>query len=131
VRATVPLLATLTLYTFGCGYADDNPQAARVVAQSYLDAFEHHDAAAICRVSAPEVQAALALGHTSCDAGAAEQLNHPYPHLTTGRTRKVVPAPANNPRYAVEVRGEAGRWIILGRYGSIWRVVDGGAQKAT
>jgi hypothetical protein len=133
VRRAFALIApfAVVLSALGCGYVDDNPQAARVVAQAYLDAFAEHDAAGICRVVAPEVQAALAAGRTSCDAGAEEQLGRSYPRLTVGRTQKVVPAPPNNPRYTVEVRGEPGRWIVVGRYGSTWRVVDGGAPAPT
>jgi hypothetical protein len=125
------VFAAVALSAVGCGYVDDNPRAARVVAQAYLDAFAEHDAAGICRVSAPEVQIALTAGHASCDEGAEERLGHSYPRLSTGRTQKVVPAPSNNPRYAVEVVGQPGRWIVVGRYGSTWRVVDGGAPTAT
>jgi hypothetical protein len=124
----------LTLLAAGaltaCGYPDDNDDAAIVVAQAYLDGWAEGDAADICRVSAPEVQAAFAAGKPSCEAGLAEPLKQRHPHLTTGQVTEVKDAPAGNPRFAVEVKEQPGRIIVVGRYGSIWRVVNGGAPVA-
>ena len=124
MRPVLALIGVLALVGAGCGYKDDNPEAAALVAQTYLDAYTKRDRQAICRVAAPEVQAALAVGHPSCEAGI--QLLSRYPRLKVGRVRKVEPAPPLNPRYAVSVPAEPGREIILGRYGSTWRVVYGG-----
>lgn len=118
------LLATLALVSAACGYVDDNPRAAAIVAQAYLDGFADRDAHAICIVAAPEVQAAWTAGHASCEAG-LEPLGR-YPRLRVGRVRKVVPAPPLNPRFAVEVPAQPGREIEVARYGSTWRVVYGG-----
>jgi hypothetical protein len=107
-----------------CGYEDNNPDAAALVAQVYLDAFTNRDAQAICRVAAPEVQAAWAAGHASCEAG-LEPLGR-YPRLRVGEVRKVVPAPPLNPRFTVAVPAQPGREIEVARYGSTWRVVYGG-----
>jgi hypothetical protein len=114
------LLALLT----GCGYVDDNPLAARIVAQAYLEALRQHDAAAVCRVLAPEVQAAIAAGAT-CEANLPAHWQPTYPKLRLGNVREVA-GPPGNPRFAVTVFGRPGVKIILGRYGSIWHVVDGG-----
>jgi hypothetical protein len=130
-RRWLSALAIGALAATGCGYSDDNDDAAAVVAQAYLDAFAESDAAGICRVSAPEVQAAFAAGKESCEAGLEEPLKHSHPRLSTGRITEVEDAPAGNPRFAVEVPGQPGRVIIVGRYGSIWRVVNGGAPAAT
>lgn len=124
MKHALVLLAAVALIGSGCGYNDNNSDAAALVAQSYLDAYTKRDRQAICRVAAPEVQAALAAGHPSCEAGV--QLLARYPRLKVGRARKVEPAPPLNPRYAVSVEGEPGREIVLGRYGSTWRVVYGG-----
>jgi hypothetical protein len=131
-RLWLTALAIGALAAAGCGYSDENDDAAVVVAQAYLDAFAENDAAGICRVSAPEVAAAFAADKGSCDAGLEEPLRSTqHPRLSTGRVTKVENAPPGNPRFAVEVPGQPGRVIVVGRYGSIWRVVDGGAPAAT
>lgn len=129
MRAVSVLAVALAVGLCGCGYADDNRRAAALVAQVYLDSFAEREPTAICRVLAPEVQGAIASGHPSCEAGLAERLSRPHPRRTTGRVRRIAPPSPDNPRYAVEVRGEPGRWIIVGRYGSTWRVVDGGTPQ--
>jgi hypothetical protein len=124
MKLVLTFIVGLALVGSGCGYKDDNPEAAALVAQSYLDAYTARNRQAICRVAAPEVQAALTVGHPSCEAGI--QLLARYPRLKVGRVRKVEPAPPLNPRYAVAVPAQPGREIVLGRYGSTWRVVYGG-----
>jgi hypothetical protein len=120
-----PLLAAVLLALFaGCGYVDDNPRAVRVVAQAYLDALRSHDAAAVCRVLAPEVQAAIAAGGT-CDGSLPAHWDRTYPALRVGSAREVS-GPSGNPRFEVTVEGRHGIVLTLGRYGSIWRVVGGG-----
>jgi len=124
-RLAALTLVTIVLVGASCGYEDDNPRAAAIVAQAYLDGFADRDASSICRVSAPEVQAAwAAAGNGSCEAG-LEPLGR-YPRLRVGRVRKIDPAPPLNPRYAVAVPAQPGREIEVGRYGSTWRVVYGG-----
>jgi hypothetical protein len=110
-----------------CGYIDDNPRAASKVAQAYLNAFTERDPDAICRVLAPEAQLALAAGKT-CEEGVAQQLARPYPLVTVGDIRPA-PSPFGNPRFAVDVPAQPGRAILVGRYGSIWRVIDGGRTR--
>jgi hypothetical protein len=117
-------ISALALIASGCGYVDDNPRAARVVAQAYLDAYAQHNPSKICRVLAPEVVIAVAAGRT-CEEGLAPQLLQDHPRLRAGRTRKA-PSPPGNPRLFVAVQGQPGREIELGRYGSIWRVINGG-----
>lgn len=118
--------AIFILLCAGCGYADDNPRAAALVAQAYLDAFASRDAAAVCRLVAPEVKGALAAGQ-ACEDGVRPQFKAAASRLVVGRVREI-PAPAVNPRFAVEVSGQPGRFVTVGRYGSIWRVVDGGVR---
>ena len=119
------LAAALCAATAGCGYVDDNPRAAQIVAQEYLDAYSDRDLAAICRVLAPEIVLAVSANRPSCEAGILTLFTGPYPSLTVGPTRKA-PSPPGNPRLFVSVREEPGRMIELGRYGSSWRVINGG-----
>jgi hypothetical protein len=124
MRLASLLVCALGLIAPGCGYVDDNPHAAQVVAQAYLDAYTNKEPAKICRVLAPEVALAVAAGRT-CVEGIAPQLRQEYPRLTAGRTHNA-PSPPGNPRMFVSVREQPGRELVLGRYGSIWRVIDGG-----
>jgi hypothetical protein len=119
------LAAVLCAATVGCGYVDDNPRAAQVVAQAYLDAYTDRDLATVCRVLAPEIVLAVSANRPSCEAGISTLLTGPYPPLTVGSTREA-PSPPGNPRLFVSVREQPGRMIELGRYGSIWRVINGG-----
>jgi len=119
------LAAALCAAIAGCGYHDDNPHAAQVVAQAYLDAHTDRDPATVCRVLAPEIVLAVAANRPSCEAGILLQLAEPHPRLTVGRASEA-PSPPGNPRMFVSVREEPGRMIELGRYGSIWRVIYGG-----
>src|SRR4051812_42164902 len=110
----------------GCGYVDENRSAAQEVAQAYLDAYRAHNPHAVCRILAPETAAALA-GDGTCERAVDAQLTHVYPRLRAGRAHPI-PHPELNPRFAVAVQGEPARSIVVGRYGSIWRVVDGGSN---
>jgi hypothetical protein len=108
-----------------CNHPDDDDHAAAVVAQAYLSAYRRRDASAICGMVAPEVELAIAAGQPSCGVALQSQLAASYPRLSIGATHDV-PSPAGNPRIAVAVREQPGREVLVGRYGSIWRVVDGG-----
>ena len=118
------LAAVLLALLAGCGYVDDNPRAVRIVAQAYLDSLRKHEAAAVCRVLAPEVQAVIAVGGT-CEANLPAHWQRAYPALRVGGVREVA-GPSGNPRFEVTVEGRRGVDLTLGRYGSIWHVVDGG-----
>jgi hypothetical protein len=89
-----------------------------------LDGLKRHDADAVCRVLAPEVQAAIAAGMT-CEAALPGHLHANYPRLEA-RGVYEVPGPPGNPRFNVDVTTRTGLAITVGRYWSIWRVVDGG-----
>lgn len=115
------LLAAALGAAGGCGYHDDNPAAARRVAQAYLDAVAAGDGVATCRVVAADQQGLLAArGGGDCAAGAVA--------LSTSRARRRAGAPTLDvlastpianfdvPRYGM---------LILLRIGSIWRVVAG------
>jgi hypothetical protein len=108
----------------GCGYVDDNSQAVKVVAQSYLDALKRHDPVGVCRVLAPELQAAIGAGG-SCEAAMPGHLLKAYPRLRTGAVHEVH-GPPGNPRFDVAVLARPDVVLTVGRYGSIWRVVGGG-----
>ena len=124
MRRLTLLLLVLLSFGAGCGYVDDNPRAAEVVAQAYLDGYSEHDGSAVCRVLAPEVHAAFApLG--GCEKAVRPSLQLEQPRLTVGHAQKV-PSPPVNPRFVVNVREQHGRLITVGRYGSIWRVIHGG-----
>lgn len=118
------LVAGLCLLSTACGYKDDNPHAAQLVAQAYLDGHTKRDAVAICRVVAPEVRVVFGAGK-ACPLGLQPQLGPRYPRLTVGPVHPA-PSPPLNPRIAVAVREQPGREVIVGRYGSTWLVVDGG-----
>ena len=124
MRLRLFIVAVLVAMLVGCGYVDNNPHAVHVVAQSYLDALKRHDAAGVCRVLAPEVQAAIAAGG-SCDAALPAHLRKSYPRLQAGMAHEV-DGPSGNPRFDVAVPAQPGVVITVGRYGSIWRVVGGG-----
>jgi len=124
VKAWQLLAAILLALLPGCGYVDDNPRAVRIVAQAYLDALRKHDAAAVCRVLAPEVEAAIAVGRT-CETNLPVHWLRTYPALRAGAVREVS-GPSGNPRFDVTVVGRRGGNLTLGRYGSVWHVVDSG-----
>ena len=125
MRLAASIATVLALAAAACGYHDDSPDAAVEVAQAYLDAHTALDAAAICRVVAPEVRLTIAAGQPSCADALRPQLGRRYPKLIVGGTHNA-PSPPLNPRIAVAVKEQPGREIVVGRYGSIWRVVDGG-----
>ena len=90
------IAAALVVMLAGCGYVDNNPHAVQVVAQSYLDALKRHDVAGVCRVFAPEVQAAIAAGAT-CEAALPAHLRKSYPRPPSGaraRSRRPAREPA-------------------------------------
>jgi hypothetical protein len=120
----ITLLLGLVVLASGCGYTDDSPHAAQIVAQAYLDGHTDRDPIEICRVVAPEVRAVFGAGK-SCPAGLSPRLAKSYRRLTVGKTHPA-PSPPLNPRIAVAVKEQPGREVIVGRYGSTWLVVDGG-----
>jgi hypothetical protein len=118
------ILAATGVIACGCGYTDENRRAAAIVAQSYLNALAADRPHAVCRVLAPEIQVGVGRGGT-CEQGIIPTLRRRQPHLTVGSVQEI-PGPSGNPRLEVAVPGQPGREIILGRYGSIWRVIYGG-----
>jgi hypothetical protein len=124
MRWAAAACSAIGLLLAGCGYTDDNPRAAALVAQAYVDAVDRHDAAAVCRVLAPEAQAGFAAGKT-CEGGLAGHLRPSATALRVGRVREV-PGPPGNPRFNVAIPARPGSEITVGRYGSIWRIIGGG-----
>lgn len=123
------MIVALPFALVGCGYVDDNSRAAGMVAQAYLQALTEHDAAAACRLLAPDVQLAVSSGRT-CEVGMEPLVGAANPRLRIGQVRKV-PGPFGNPRFDVDVPAQPGRVIQVARYGSTWRVVNGGVAPAS
>jgi hypothetical protein len=117
-RAIAAGLAALALG--GCGYQDDNHAAARVVAQSFLDAYAKHDAAAVCRVLAPDLLATVAAeAGGSCEGYVQRTFKQGPGRLRAG---DVV---GDEHRVKVRVANVPGRFLGVLRYGSTWRVAEG------
>lgn len=118
----LPALAVAALVTLawsGCGYRDDNRQAARVVAQGFLDGYAEQDAGAVCRVLGPGQLALLAgVGGGDCRAGVRASFRPREASLRAGAVR------GNDADVMVVVEGEGQSSIRLLKLGSIWRVVD-------
>jgi len=116
----------------GCGgYQDDNWRAAREVAQAYLDAQQREDTARACGLLAPETQASFAaLGGGACEAGVPSASGPAGDRRLNVAGVTPVPGSGLNPRMGVRVREQPARLIVVGRYGSTWRVVDVGATPA-
>jgi hypothetical protein len=117
LRATIVVAAAMALA--GCGYHDENPEAARVVAQAYASAYPHRDAATICRVIFPTLAATFAsLAHGSCDAHIAAGFTPQEPTLRLG------PAKVSEATARVDVVGEQVHYIELMKSDGVWYVVS-------
>jgi hypothetical protein len=113
-------IAAITLVAAGCGYDDENPQAARIVAQAYLNAYTARDSATICRVVDPELVLVFAnLGGGSCENYIRSTFTSHEPAVRLG----IVKWYLNRAR--VYVVGEPTRFVGLVKYGSLWHVVEG------
>ena len=77
-----------------CERSDNDEHAAAIVAQEYLDAHTARDAAAICRVAAPEVQLTIAAGRPSCAAALQPQLAPRFSRLTVADSQSAPRHPA-------------------------------------
>jgi hypothetical protein len=110
-------IATLAVAALGCGYADQNPQAARLVARAYLDAYARRDAGAICRLITPPLAASFAAGA----GGSCER--HVETTFASGEGPLRTTSVSVSERNAhVDVSGQRGRFIALVKWGSIWHV---------
>ncbi len=111
------MLVTLVAGLSGCGYSDGNPQAARVVARAYLDAYTKRDAAAICRLILPPLAVTFAAqGGGSCERRVAPTLTAGGGPFKTGRVS------VSERNASVQVPGGPGHYVGLVKYGSIWHV---------
>lgn len=118
VRAALPAVLVLLLVALsGCGTTDGNPQAARIVAQAYLDAYSSRNAAAICRLILPPLAVSFATqGGGSCERRLAPTLTPADGPFRTGKVDVV------ERNATVQVAGGSGRDVTLAKLGSIWRV---------
>jgi hypothetical protein len=122
--ALVLALAIACLAVVGCGAPDDNPEAARLIAQSYLDGRHDGDVVTVCRLSAPEVAlAAAAQAGGSCERFMRRALMTRPASLRAGPTLSyAVDGVYANARVAIQ--GRAAGVVTLRRYASFWRVVS-------
>jgi hypothetical protein len=120
LRVGVVLLFVLGLPS--CGYTDDNPAAARDVAQAYLDAYHHRDAHTVCRLLGPGQVALIASkAGGDCPAGAKSTFAHREPVRRAGSVQ--VQMLKTSPSATVNVIGYGS--ISLLRLASTWRIVAG------
>lgn len=114
--ALAPLLA-LVVGLSGCGYTDGNPQAVRMVARAYLDAYTSRNAAVICRLILPPLAVTFAeQGGGSCERRVAPTLTPAGGPFRTGRVSVV------ERNASVQVPGGPDHFVTLVKYGSIWHV---------
>ena len=120
-RSTGVVLAALALALGGCGYHDDNPRAAQLVAGAYLDAYAAHDADAVCRLLIPEAAAAVgARAAGECARAVSETFVAGEPASRPGRAIMQEGMPL---RARIALEGDPTRVLGLVRYGSTWLVV--------
>jgi hypothetical protein len=120
-RICIALLAVTSIAAGGgCGYDDENTQAVRVVANSYIRAYASRDPATICRVLVPSLSSTLAVesGASSCEKEVATNLKPTEMGL---EVTKVSRSGDNATAYAGT--GQS-RFITLVKFGSLWRVAS-------
>jgi hypothetical protein len=105
----------------GCGYHDDNLEAARVVAQSYLQGWHDENSYAICRVLGPgQLQMYAGRGGGSCQVGVAAGFGTREPLLHVGAAKEL-----DDGVVQVEVVDRPKEPIVLLHLASTWHVVSG------
>lgn len=101
----------------GCGYEDDNADAARVMAQAMLDAHRTGDADEVCRLMGPALLAAAAgQGGGNCQPFVETTFAPGEPAL------KVSAVKLDEGRAEVTVNGDPANVIGVVKYASVWRV---------
>ncbi len=101
-----------------CGYEDDNPQAVRVVARAFLDAYAARDAATICRVITPPLATTFAASAGTCEHHIAATFPSRAEAVTFGRLEM------SEEHARLYVRGEPIRFIGMIKLASLWRVSE-------
>jgi hypothetical protein len=105
----------------GCGYRDDNLDAARVVAQAYLQGWHDENPYAICRVLGPgQLQMYAGRGGGSCQLGVAAGFGTREPLLHVGAAKEI-----DDGVIQVEVAGRPKDPLVLLHLSSTWHVVSG------
>lgn len=122
-RSLATLVAALsaTVALAGCGgYQDDNDAAARLVAQTYLNALHSKDGAAACDLVAPAQQGLIAArANGDCPAGAKLLFRRREPGRTAGKT--TVQLLGTPPTAQVDVPQYGSIGLML--FGSVWRII--------
>jgi hypothetical protein len=114
-------VALLTVFTAGCGYTDDNREAARIVAQAYLTGYHEHNSADICRLLGPgQLQMYAGRADGSCERAVAAGFEPSEPSLKAGSVREI-----DDGVLAVSVEGKPDQSLVLMHMASTWRIVQG------
>lgn len=117
MRRALLTLAVLAAGFAGCGYEDDNADAARVMAQALVDAHRAQDADAVCRLLGPALLAATAAqGGGNCQPFVQKTFQSGAPAVRVGAV-KLTDGTAE-----VQVDGTPGNVVGVVKYASIWRV---------
>jgi hypothetical protein len=119
-RAAIAIALAGALALGGCGYRDDNPNAAREVAQAFFDAERAHEADAVCRVLGPALSAAAAAqANGECPEFVTRSFKSSEPALRAGRVTGDKDA-----RVRVFADGHPGQYVGVVRYASVWRIEE-------
>lgn len=118
-RALATLVALCALALSGCGYRDDNADAARLLSESFYKAYHDHDAVTVCRLLAPDLFNYMA---------SRTQGGCPGYVRTTFRPQDPVPAAVSvvgDYRLKTVTPGDHPELMVkLLRFGSIWRIIE-------
>jgi hypothetical protein len=113
------MVAGTTVAAVGCGYSDENTQAARVVAQSFLTAYAKHDPAAICKVVEPSLAVTFAAeAGGSCEKHIISTFMPGSAAVTLGIVKR------SGNRARAYVAGDRSKFVGLIKLGSLWRVTE-------
>jgi hypothetical protein len=116
---TALIVASVALAIGGCGYHDDNPEAAVVVAQAFYDAYGKGDESMACRVLSSDLRALVASrAEGNCEAAVRAQFKH------GAKVARVQGVSGSDTVAHVTVRGNPHEFVTLLRYGSVWRIVE-------
>jgi hypothetical protein len=118
-RHVAAVCGAVALALTGCGYRDDNPDAARVLAQALLDAQHAGDADAVCRLLGPALLAATASqGGGNCQPFVQRSFDPSTPALRAGSVA------GDDTRMRVQIQDRPGLFIGVVKYASVWRVEE-------
>jgi hypothetical protein len=100
----------------GCGYHDSNPDAARVVARAFLNAYADQDPDRACAVLGPDLYGAIVSQNSgTCPQFVGRLMSNHRVRLQPGRFN-------GDDVHGLVSTTSPGIYVSLIRYGSIWRV---------